>query len=166
MIENIHLDPKLKKCLAAMRKGSRRACLAADRVETIIADLKRGDTPPGLVGSFTRNGEMRIRGCRKYDLGAGYRLVTLKQEGDIYLLFAGTHGACSRWIENNREHLPLEMIADRSRTIQWSGQRKQVTPSETSPPGQEPDEDWVSPLSDKELRTIFSGIVAGKESGD
>lgn len=166
MIENIHLDPKLKKCLTAMRRGSRRACLAADRVETIIADLKRGDTPPGLAGTFTRNGETRIKGCRKYDLGAGYRLVTLKQEGDIYLLFAGTHDACSRWIENNREHLPIEMIADRSRSIRWSGPKKGAAPPGTLLAKREPEEDRVPPLSDRELRTIFSGLVKGIESGE
>jgi hypothetical protein len=120
MIERIHLDPKLEKILAVLRKCGRRERLVADRVEAIIAEVKRGQLPPEEVASFTRNGEGRIRGCRKYDLGAGYRLITLKQGEDLYLLFAGTHDECGRWVENNREHLPLKMITERCRTVERS----------------------------------------------
>lgn len=87
MIERIHLDPKLEKCLEVLKKGSRRACLAADRAAGIIEELKRGEIPPGDFCAFTRHGEARIKGCRKYNLGAGYRLITLKQGDDLYLLF-------------------------------------------------------------------------------
>lgn len=161
MIENIHLDPKLGKCLAALKKGSRRAGMAADRVETIIMELKRGKIPPGQVCAFTRNGEARIKGCRKYNLGAGYRLVTLKQGNDLYLLFAGTHDECARWIENNREHLPLEMIAGRSRTVRRPVCRKAPEARTSPPPESQPEEDWIPPLDDRDLRIIFSGLVGG-----
>lgn len=162
MIRNIHVDPKLEKCLSVLKRGSRRACLAADRAKAIIEELKRGETPPGEICSFTRNGEGRIKGCRKYDLGAGYRLVTLKQESDLYLLFAGTHDECSRWIENNRDGLPLELIAERSHTIEWPGQIKEMSSSTASlPQDLDPEEDWIAPLSDKELRMVFSGLVDG-----
>lgn len=103
----------------------------------------------------------RVGRCRKYNLGAGYRLVTLKQGSDLYLLFAGTHDECARWIENNREHLPLEMITERSRTVQRPVGRKPAT-AETSPsPDIEPEEDWISSLDDQELRVIFSGLIGG-----
>jgi hypothetical protein len=162
MIEKIHIGPKLEKCLSLLRKGSRRACLAAERTAAIIEELKRGETPPGDICSFTRNGEARIKGCRKYDLGAGYRLVTLKQENDLFLLFAGTHDECSRWIENNRDHLLLEIIAERSHTINWAGQKWVRSSSPPSRPQDlDPDEDWIAPLSDKDLRVIFSGLVEG-----
>lgn len=162
MIENIHVDPKLEKCLSVLRKGSRRACLAADRTETIIKELKRGKTPPGDICNFTRHGEGRIKGCRKYDLGAGYRLVTLKQDNDLYLLFAGTHDECSRWIDNNRAHLTLESIAERCDTIKRPGLKKMKSPStHASPNDLEAEEDWIPPLSDKDLRMVFSGLVEG-----
>ena len=162
MIENIHVDLKLEKCLSVLRKGSRRACLAADRTEAIIEELKCGQTPPGEICNFTRNGEGRIKGCRKYDLGAGYRLVTLKQDNDLYLLFAGTHDECSRWIDNNRDGLSLDLIAERSDTIKRLGLQKEMSSStHSSGPGLEVDEDWIPPLSDKDLRMVFSGLVEG-----
>lgn len=158
MIERMHLDPKLEKYLATLRKGSRRACLAADRVETIIMEVKRGKLPPEEKCTFTRNGEARIKGCRKYNLGAGYRLVTLKQGDDLYLLFVGTHDECDRWIENNREHLPLEMIAGRCRTVARS-RPKQTVARPSTPPDMEPEEDWLPPVTDRDLRFVFRGIV-------
>ncbi len=162
MIKNIHVDPKLEKCLSVLRKGSRRACLAADRIEAIIEELKQGQTPPAEICNFTRHGEGRIKGCRKYDLGAGYRLVTLKQDNDLYLLFAGTHDECSRFIENNRDGLSLDLIAERSDTVERIGLRNVVQPSRPSFSGDsETDEDWIPPLSDKDLRVIFSGLVEG-----
>lgn len=164
MIETIHVDPKLEKCLAALRKGSRRACLAADRAEDIIEELKRGEKPLGEICTFTRNGEARIKGCMKYNLGAGYRLVILKQENDLYLLYAGTHDECGRWIENNRDGLSLELIAERSDTLRRPRDKndRQTSVCPLCDDHETVDEDWLPPLSDKELRMVFSGLVGGE----
>ena len=161
MIERIHLDPRLEKILAGLKKGGRREKLVTDRVEAIIAEVKRGRLPPEEVASFTRNGEGRIRGCRKYDLGAGYRLITLKQGQDLYLLFVGTHDECGRWVENNREHLPLEMISERCRTVERSRPNQAMTRA-SAPPQMEPEEDWLPPVTDRDLRMVFSGLVGDK----
>ena len=162
MIERIHLDPKLEKNLAALRKGGRRKNLVAERMETIIDEVKRGRLPPEGVAAFTRNGEGRIRGCRKYDLGAGYRLITLKQGDDLYLLFVGTHDECDRWVENNRLHLPLEMIAERCHTVNRSVQDEALFVQSDLQNHREPEEDWIPPLTDQDLRVVFSGLLGNK----
>lgn len=159
MIENIHVDPKLEKCLTALKKGSRRAFLAADRVQGIIAELKRGEMPTHEICAFTRNGEARIKGCRKYNLGAGYRLVTLKRGHDLYLLFAGTHDECDRWVENNREKLALELIDQRCTTTKRTAANRAQEERHFDPPGLEEEEDWIPPLDDQDLRIIFKGLV-------
>jgi hypothetical protein len=69
MIQRIHLDPKLEKILAVLRKGDSRRNRVADRVEAIIAEAKRGQLPPEEVAAFTRNGEARIRGPANTILG-------------------------------------------------------------------------------------------------
>lgn len=86
---------------------------AVSQPEAPVLSNKLGNTvldfrlPSSNACNFTRNGEDRIKGCRKVDLGGGYRLGTLKQGKDLYLLFVGTHDECGRWVENNRLHLPL-----------------------------------------------------------
>jgi len=162
MIERIHLDPKLEKHLAALRKSGRRESLIADRVETIIAEIECGRLPSSNICTFTRNGEDRIKGCRKYDLGGGYRLITLKEGKDLYLLFVGTHDECGRWVENNRLHFPLEMIAERCRTVRRSVNSQPGSPTPFSKDRLEPDEDWLPPLSDQDLRVVFKGLVESK----
>jgi len=162
MIERIHLDPKLEKHLAALKKGGRRKSLVADRVEAIIDEVERGRLPSPAICTYTRNGEDRIKGCRKVDLGGGHRLITLKQGADLYLLFVGTHDECGRWVENNRLHFPLEMVTERCRTVNRS--LSDAAPSEKplSPPNRDPDEDWIPPLNDQDLRVVFRGLVGKK----
>ena len=162
MIERIHLDPKLKKCLAALKKGSSRAGLAADRLETIVAEAERGRLPPAEMVTFTHNGEARIKGCRKYDLGGGYRLVTLKNGGDLFLLFAGNHEECSRWIENNRDQLPLEMINERCQTIARSACRNREATAAIAPTDEDGQSDCITPPDERDLRAVFSGLIWGK----
>jgi hypothetical protein len=162
MIQRIHLDPKLEKILAVLRKGDSRRNRVADRVEAIIAEAKQGQLPPEEVAAFTRNGEARIRGARKYDLGAGYRLVTIKQGDDLYLLFVGTHDECDRWVDNNRVGLPLELIADRCRTISRSVSDEPSPVVSCLQNRPEPEEDWIPTLSDQDLRVVFSGLLGSK----
>ena len=161
MIENIHVDPKLEKCLTVLERGGRRACLAADRVRSIIAELRQGEIPTHEICSFTKNGEARIKGCRKYDLGAGYRLVTLKRGIDLYLLYAGTHDECGRWVENNREQLAIEMIGQRSTTIKRpaANRASKADCKDLSNQEREEEEDWIPPLDDQDLRIIFKGLI-------
>ena len=162
MIERIHLDSKLEKRLTALRKGGRRESLVANRVEAIIAEAERGRLPSAKTCNFTRNGEDRIKGCRKVDLGGGYRLVTLKQGKDLYLLFIGTHDECGRWVENHRIILPIEMIAQRCRTVNRALIDDSLSEKPIPKSDLESDEDWIAPLSDRDLRVVFSGLVGKK----
>lgn len=162
MIERIHLDPKLNKCQTALKKGSSRAGLAADRLETIVAEARCGKLPPAEMVTFTHNGEARIKGCRKYDLGGGYRLVTLKNGSDLFLLFAGNHEECSRWIENNRDQLRLEMITERCQTIARSASRNRETTASIAPRNEDGQADWITPPDERDLRAVFSGLIGGE----
>ncbi|MDL2268508.1 hypothetical protein LJC71_00995 [Desulfosarcina sp. OttesenSCG-928-A07] len=164
MIDAIHLDPRLEKCLEALRKGGRRACLAADRVEAIAAALETEDTRFDQICAFTRYGEARIKGCRKFDLGAGYRLVTLKKDNDLFLLFAGTHDECTRWIENNRDRLFPETLISRSRTIQRNIRKMDMCPKDQAEADHAAEEDGLLQLTETDLRLIFSALVQGKQA--
>ena len=63
----------------------------------------------GAFRSFktTNHGESRIKSCIKYDLGAGFRLVTVNTEKMIWLLFVGNHDAADKWLDNNSGWTPI-----------------------------------------------------------
>ena len=74
----------------------------------------------------------------------------------------GTHDECDRWIENNREHMPLEIIAERCNTVKRSLRDKTRPEGQSRQSDIESEEDWIPPLTDHDLRIIFSGLVEGK----
>jgi hypothetical protein len=160
LITTLYLDVKLDKQLQAMSRSHKKAALAAERAHDIVSKLQAGKPPSAEAGSTTKRGELRIKGCIKYDLGSGYRLVTLKQGRDFYLLYAGSHDNCHRWIENNRE-LPIAEIRRRSRKLpikrsqvpgQFVDAQKQIID------GEETDGD-LEELDERQLRTIFGGLI-------
>lgn len=165
MIQYMHIDPKLEKQLKALRQAGKKAALAVDRAENIISRLKEGVLRPEQIGTVTKHGELRIKGCMKYNLGSGYRLVTYKEEQELFILFAGTHDDCHRWIENNRD-LPLEDIRRRSQHVpieamdhpnQYVMARKQYLN------GEEGDDSFEQP-DDHQLRILFSGLIQSVQS--
>ena len=164
-MRTLYLDVKLDKQLQALSRAGKKAALAAGQARDIVQKLKSGRLCRGNAGTVTRHGESRIKGCIKYDLGSGYRLVTFRQGEDLLLLFAGNHDDCHRWIENNRE-IPIDRIKGRSKVI----------PVETDSPegrlyedddrgGADPQgaEDVSDRLDDSQLRIIFSGLVGCNE---
>lgn len=101
----IHRDPQLLKCLQKLLKAGGRAALAAERVETILARLAfRTDLKP--VHKLTKFGERRIAGCKKFNLGGGYRLVYIQEDQHYIFLFVGTHDDCDRWLNNHKHFKP------------------------------------------------------------
>lgn len=165
MIQIAYLDPKLDKCLAGLRRSGKKASLAADRADEIISRLRAGIFPPGQVATVTKHGELRIKGCMKYDLGSGYRLVTLKDGRQIYLLYIGSHDECHRWIENNRD-LPLDLIQERSEAVAIKpGQSRQASAdSEEVLEDISTEEIGIEAFyDDSELRLIFSGLTGNQD---
>jgi hypothetical protein len=159
MIERIYLDTRVRKHLAVLRRSGKKAALAAARAEEIIAALKAHGQVPQSAGSLTKHGELRIRGVRKYDLGSGYRLIVFKQDRHLYLLFAGSHDSCDRWLENNRE-LPLELIEQRSRCHPVATNLETGHESQRGVPAPQPERyDPLLSINDDDLRRIFCGLT-------
>ena len=160
MITTLYLDAKLDKQLQALSRSDKKAAQAAGRAHEIVAKLQAGSLLLADAGVTTKRGEQRIKGCIKYDLGSGYRLVTLKQGRELFLLYAGSHDGCHRWLENNRE-LSLADVRRRSRRLMVDQPR---TPAECNAADNKP-MDWKETdhfsqeLDDRQLRTLFSGLI-------
>jgi hypothetical protein len=160
LISTLYMDAKLDKQLQALSRSDKKAALAVERAHEIVGKLQAGSLSLVDAGSTTKRGEQRIKGCIKYDLGSGYRLVTLKQGRDLYLLFAGSHDNCHRWIENNKE-LPVADIRRRSRRIVVDRSHTQVKCNDTDNKTMDLNEadHFSQELDDRQLRAIFSGLI-------
>ncbi len=156
----VHLNPKIGKHLQALRRAGRKAALAASKAEEIIYRLQRGGVMPDKVGNVTKHGEARIKGVMKYDLGSGYRLVTLKNWDQLFLLYVGAHDDCHRWIENNRE-LTVEQIQERCIVLPVGETEEEAKSRDYANLPQEEAYDPLVDVSQRELREVFSGLVGG-----
>ena len=160
MLQRIYLDSRIRKRLELLRRSGKKAALAAGKVEEIITRLQSGEDPPAQAGSVTKHGELRIKGVMKYDLGSGYRLVAMKQDGRFFLLFVGSHDDCHRWIENNRE-LSMDQLEPRCAALPvQTGRLNEDMACETARFMMDDyDDDPLDRVSEQDLRRIFCGLV-------
>jgi len=92
--------------LRVLNKTNHIGRMVANKVYDLQAALRR-------VNSFeeasvelerlkvTNHGENRIPNCVKYDLGNGFRLVTIQHKGFIVLEFVGNHEDTDKWLKAN-----------------------------------------------------------------
>jgi len=158
MLKCIHLDPRVEKRLELLRRSGKKAALAADKVAEIIEQLRNDGVIPDRVGTVTKHGELRIKGVMKYDLGSGYRLITYKQGHRFFLLYVGSHDDCHRWIENNRE-LTVVQIEERCTVLAIHGANAVVDTVQLESVGDEEACDPFTPISERDLRRVFCGLV-------
>jgi len=103
MIRYLHHSTSLPKQLRGLLKAGKKGELAACKCEAIINDIKQyGCQCEAVFSKRTRNGEARIKNCIKYDLGGGYRLVTIKAANHLFICFVGTHDETNQWIAHHR----------------------------------------------------------------
>jgi hypothetical protein len=102
-ITKLFRDPLFDRTIGELRAKGGYAAEAAAKADEFIASVRTGRGEGGRKKfRFTRNGEHRIRNCRKVDLGCGYRIVCVQKDGRLVLLYIGTHDDCFRWIERRR----------------------------------------------------------------
>lgn len=155
----IHRRTRFEKRLSALRRGDRRAFLAADRAQELIGRLVSDDLElMEEMDRRTKHGEMRIDKCLKYDLGGGYRLVCVRLGEDLIITHVGSHDDCDRWIENNRRFDPdMECECE-----SLQGAKNEARADEGEPDGEELNLDYddilMKKVDQKTLRRVFCGL--------
>ena len=103
MIRLIMCARGIDRCLTEIRRSGKKGELAVGMYEQIIAQLGcRGPETVELISKRTKHGEWRIKNCIKYDLGSGYRLITVCIDERLYIPFIGTHDDADLWLERHR----------------------------------------------------------------
>lgn len=161
-MNDLFISEKVDHRITVLRRtGKAEKALAAKAVR-IIDHLASGTVRHRVeaVGSLTKSGEKRIRNCRKYDLGCGYRLITLQRGGNAYVPFLGTHDECQRWLARNSRMKHVTAGTGTWRKVSHAG-KACGTGAESGPPHADrpTDDGCMAPVSDSILRRIFRGIV-------
>jgi hypothetical protein len=159
MLEILQIHPRVEKNLEQMKVLDNAPKIAAKRAEAIIDALKNG-TIMARAGRLSKTKDARIRKLFKYDLGKGYRLISLKDKSSLYILFVGSHDQCDTWLDTNSKGKPHQTEVQMACYEIMQKKRRQSGPESLSFP--DPEEDLcerMPPVSQKDLREVFSGLV-------
>jgi hypothetical protein len=160
VIYYIHRDPNFDRRLNMLRERGGTALIAVKKSEEIINRIiMKGRAHSHKIGKQTKNGELRIKHCIKYDLGNGYRLVCIRKRSHLTCLFVGNHDDCSRWIERKKgikyeiDNNYSNMLLTKENTSMDFESVEEIDPAE------EYEDNIMKRVNDKIIRTIFSGLV-------
>lgn len=160
----VHISSKVQGRIESLKKSGKAGIVLAQKAVSIIESLTSGAVRHHMdaIGSFTKYGEKRIKSCRKYDLGCGYRLISLQRGVKIFIPFLGTHDQCQRWLENNSRLKEVVFGNGKIFRIPYRNQPDAAPAStDAGDRGEDAEDQVLLKLRDKELRRLFSGLVAG-----
>lgn len=149
---------RFDRCQEQLRKGDARAIAAARNAEEIITNLiEDGGGMATVSNKLTWYGEARLDKALKFDLGAGYRLISARHGKALLFLFSGTHDECDRWLENNRgKHFSVDL--DCLQEQKQAGGETAADPFDDSEGQDEYEQSIRGKITQKDLRMIFSGF--------
>lgn len=150
----VQRNERFDKSLEDLKKGDARAILAARNTEAIIRTLTTSEDLSPLENKITWHGEARLEKSLKFDLGSGYRLVSVRDGDTLLMLMVGSHDDCDRWLERNRG-----TTFQQAETMEAAEPTRETTAAPQEETTEENDADeYGSELSQKELRAIFRGL--------
>ena len=153
------LDTQIEELNKAGKQGRIAASTCLDIFEQIRKDGLAGQL---LLNKRTKKGEARVDKCVKYDLGNGYRLITILHKDHLFIPFAGTHDKADLWLEHNR----LDNIFPKKdmylvEKIVYEQQHREIVFETTSEASccDEYEEGLLERIDDDILRQVFKGLV-------
>lgn len=163
-IEKIYRDPLFNRTLSELHAMRGHGAVAAAKAEAFV-DLISGRCSAGGRDKFrfTRNGENRIKNCRKVDLGCGYRIVCIHKDRRLVLLYMGTHDDCFRWIERHRTaEYDMDAVEDTAWIHVQPVRRDDAdvfTSAADNGLSEQYEERLMKKIDDSVLRKVFSGLI-------
>ena len=154
--------------IAALEKAGKSGKALARKATGIIDRLASGDVRSHMdaIENYTKYGERRIKNCWKYNLGCGYRLITLQRGKTLFIPFLGSHDECQRWLENNSRLKAFHSGKGKTIDIE-DGKSSPTNLGDIDTLDMDLDDDGLlQDLTDKDLRSVFSGLVEGAEGMD
>ncbi len=161
----LHISRNIDRCLEKLRMTGSQGALAASQYLQIIKCIRQGKWHSDIITcKRTKNGEYRLKNCVKYDLGNGYRLVTVKDGNNLFITFAGSHDQTDRWIDTHRyddfcedDKLYITELIESAETLS-ADELSEDLPSDSVLEPDEFEEQLVDKIDDAMLKMVFSGL--------
>lgn len=157
------LSRQARELTKAGKKGER----AVATYEMIVDSLRHAGTRDEAVFcKRTKKGEQRMKNCVKYDLGGGYRLITVRSGEHLFIPFLGDHDDTDVWFDRHRcdTFQPDESLYECERiAIQDEGLEKSAELN-VSDEGEEDtyEEELLARLDDSTLKAVFKGLYSNQ----
>lgn len=169
MIRYLHHSMSLPKHLRGLRKAGKKGELAVCKYEAILNDIKQyGCQCEAVFSKRTRNGEGRIKNCVKYDLGGGYRLVTIRVDAHLFICFVGSHDETNQWIEHHRydDLIPGDPLYCCEERMAQANAESAAAHEDDKMSGSEDcyENDLAARLDESQLKSIFQGLFINRAS--
>ena len=152
---------RFERCLDELRQGGGDALVAVARTERLIREFSHGTSSTLEERWKTRNGEARIDGCRKFQIGHRYRLVCVKHGQQILFVYVGTHDDCDRWIDKNRGATFEGQLMPAVAVSMPEPPAADGATDGTSTLERGIGEEYGEELSQRDLRVVFRGLCGG-----
>lgn len=160
----VKVSAKVERRIEDLKQSDKYGRLTAQKAGSIIEGLKSGFDAESRepVGTFTKYGEKRIKNCIKYDIGRGFRLITLMKDSMILVPFLGTHDECQRWLEKNTQ--TKEFAVGRGEVFNRAFFEKYIEEDDsTDISGNTYEDEYSNNLSEQDLRIVFRGLIQAAE---
>jgi len=162
-MRSVYVSSKVESRIGSLKRAGKAGAALAHKASRIIESLTSGAVCHHMdaIASYTKYGEKRIKNCRKYDLGCGYRLITLQRGAKVFIPFFGTHDECQRWLEGNSRLKDFNAGAGRTIRVIKKKPAKIISRMSEDADSIEDDRNFFKHLTDTDLRRVFSGLVQG-----
>ena len=127
------------------------------KVQSLLGGIKEEGEKAFNQFSVTNHGESRIKSCVKYDLGQGFRLVTVKRDRIIWMLYVGDHEDTDKWITRNSGWTPVRASDGSIRTVRKSANFEEHDMGGPVVPGSEK---LVTRFEDQSYYEKFLGLLS------
>jgi len=75
--DKVYCTALFERQIKSLRRSDKRGAAAAVRAKELISAIARDQlSDEEIFTKQTKNGELRLKNCRKFDLGSGYRLIS------------------------------------------------------------------------------------------
>ena len=99
----LHVARSLERQLEKLSTSSKKSELAVLKCRQLLSDMREyGLQHERVRTKRTRKGEQRIKNCIKYNMGGGYRLVTVMVDNHLFGTFFGSHDETDLWFDRHK----------------------------------------------------------------